>query len=41
MSATGLLANPEKLASELNDQAQRMVEERGAAYLSKLLEVTL
>ena len=39
MSTTGLLANPEKLACELNDQAQGMVEARGKAYLTKLTEV--
>lgn len=37
MSATGILQDPEKLSNELNDQALRMVEERGAAYLKKVL----
>lgn len=37
MSVTGLLANPEKLSSELTEKAQRMVEDRGAAYLKKVV----
>lgn len=37
ISAAGILQDPEKLSNELNDQALRMVEERGEAYLKKVL----
>lgn len=35
MSATGILENPEKLSRELNEQALKLVEERGIAYLKE------